>query len=127
MSLFTGVGVALVTLFRDDGALDLGEGRFAFYAHLRPGTVAVRGGERVPRGQQIGELGNSGNSHGAHLHFHLMDGTSPLGSEGIPYVIDSFDLVGRCARLIAGCTRLPTPETRRREMPLANEIVRFPD
>jgi hypothetical protein len=30
-----------------------------------------------------------------HLHFHIMDGLSTLGSNGLPYVIDSFDFAGQ--------------------------------
>jgi murein DD-endopeptidase MepM/ murein hydrolase activator NlpD len=71
--------------------LDLGDAHFAFYAHLRPGTVTVRPGQHVQRGQQIGELGNSGSSHSAHLHFQVMDGPSVLTSDGLPY---AFDLTG---------------------------------
>jgi murein DD-endopeptidase MepM/ murein hydrolase activator NlpD len=67
--------------------LDLGGGRFAFYAHLQPGSLRVKVGDRVTRGQVIGLVGNSGNSTEPHLHFHVSDGVSPLGSEGLPYAI----------------------------------------
>lgn len=67
--------------------LDLGNGRFAFYAHLQPGSLRVKVGERVKRGQVIGLVGNSGNSTEPHLHFHVSNGVSPLGSEGLPYVL----------------------------------------
>ena len=49
----------------------------------------------------------------------------PDGNE--PYAIESFALAGRCRRLIAECTRTAAPERRRREMPMANMIVRFPE
>ena len=62
--------------------LDLGGGRFAFYAHLQPGSLKVKVGDRVTRGQIIGLVGNSGNSTEPHLHFHISNGVSPLGSEG---------------------------------------------
>jgi len=120
------VPITLETVGGNHVIIDIGGGYYAFYAHLRPGSIRVRVGDRVRRGQVVGLVGNSGNSTEPHLHFHLMDGTSPLGSEGIPYLIDSFQLLGRCQRLIAGCTR-SEPTTRRREIPLANMIVRFPD
>src|SRR5262245_11643588 len=75
--------------------LDLGGGRHAFYAHLRKGSVAVRPGDHVGRGQVLGKVGNTGNTSAPHLHFHVMDGPSVLGSEGIPYVIDRFALAGK--------------------------------
>jgi murein DD-endopeptidase MepM/ murein hydrolase activator NlpD len=68
--------------------LDLGGGRYAFYAHLQPGSLKVKVGDRVSRGQVIGLVGNSGNSTEPHLHFHISDGVSPLGSEGLPYILD---------------------------------------
>jgi murein DD-endopeptidase MepM/ murein hydrolase activator NlpD len=67
--------------------LDLGGGKFAFYAHIQPGTLRVKTGNRVTRGQVLGLVGNSGNSTEPHLHFHVSDGPLPLGSEGLPYAI----------------------------------------
>ena len=49
------------------------EDEFSLLAHLRKGTVAVTVGERVRRGQRIGECGNSGHSTQPHLHFHVQD------------------------------------------------------
>ena len=51
--------------------LDLGNGVYAFYAHLKTGSPAVRVGDRVRRGQEIARTGNSGNTSEAHLHFGL--------------------------------------------------------
>ena len=59
-------------------ALDLGDGQFAFYAHLQPG-VRVKLGERVRRGQVLGLVGNSGNATGPGLHFHIGDRNSLNG------------------------------------------------
>jgi murein DD-endopeptidase MepM/ murein hydrolase activator NlpD len=73
---------------------DIGNGYAAFYAHLLPGTVKVGKGDRVGKGQVLGRLGNSGNSSGPHLHFHVVKGKSALTANGVPYVIDSFHLKG---------------------------------
>ena len=70
--------------------LALGNGGLAFYAHLQPGRLRVKPGDRVRRGQVLGLLGNSGNSDAPHLHFHISDANS-LESEGLPYVFDSFE------------------------------------
>jgi pimeloyl-ACP methyl ester carboxylesterase len=115
--------------------LDLGAGRFAFYAHLRPGTLAVRSGERVHQGQHLGELGNSGSSHGAHLHFQVMDGPSPLAADGLPYVFDAFELTGHAPPLAELAARyeagLPLPidsrgaGPRRDALPLGGDVVAF--
>jgi len=85
------------TLENADGnsiVLDLGNGRFALYAHLQPGSLRVRAGDHVKRGQLLAQAGNSGNTDAPHLHFHVMDGPSPLASNGLPYVIDAFEVTG---------------------------------
>jgi hypothetical protein len=70
-------------------ALDLGGGRYAFYEHLKPGSLRVKAGDRVKRGAVIAALGNTGSSSsGPHLHFHVADANSLLGAEGVPYVLD---------------------------------------
>lgn len=70
--------------------LDLGDGQFASYAHLQPGSVKVSVGDRVRRGQVLAAIGNSGDSRWPHLHFQVTDGPSLLGSEGLPYVIERY-------------------------------------
>ncbi len=75
--------------------LDLGQSRYALYAHLQPGSVRVRRGERVKQGQVIGLVGNSGNSVAPHLHFQVNDRPSSLASNGLPYEIDRFQVSGK--------------------------------
>jgi hypothetical protein len=70
--------------------LDIGKGAFALYAHLQPGSVKVTAGAKVKVGDLLGKVGNTGNTSAPHLHFHVMDGPSPLLSNGIPYVINHF-------------------------------------
>jgi murein DD-endopeptidase MepM/ murein hydrolase activator NlpD len=48
----------------------------------------------VRRGEVLGELGNSGQSTGPHLHFQLMTDPSILDADGLPFVIDGFRLDG---------------------------------
>jgi Peptidase family M23 len=90
--------VNTITLANVDGnqvVLDLGGGVYAFYAHMRKKSILVAMGQHVKRGQVLGKLGNTGNTSAPHLHFHLMEGLSVLGSNGIPYVIDNFALAGK--------------------------------
>jgi murein DD-endopeptidase len=76
-------------------ALDIGGGRFAFYEHLQRGSVAVKTGQRVRRGQVIARLGSSGStSIGPHLHFHVADQNSVLAAEGVPFVFREFAHMG---------------------------------
>ncbi len=51
-------------------AIELDTGTYLIVAHLKPGSVAVREGERVQEGQVIGQCGNSGNSSEPHIHIH---------------------------------------------------------
>jgi murein DD-endopeptidase MepM/ murein hydrolase activator NlpD len=63
---------------------DIGGGLYAGYAHMIPGTVTVKAGERVHRGQVLGRLGNSGNSSEPHLHIQVCDAPTFLICEGVP-------------------------------------------
>ncbi|HEY0026151.1 MAG TPA: M23 family metallopeptidase [Longimicrobium sp.] len=64
--------------------VDHGTGEYSVLAHLRSGSVAVRAGDRVARGQRLGECGNSGNSSEPHLHYQLQDGPEMGPSAGLP-------------------------------------------
>jgi murein DD-endopeptidase len=74
--------------------LDMGGEHYALYAHMLPGSLLVKPGDRVKAGQVLGKMGNSGNSDAPHLHFHLGNHALPLGMQGLPYHFDSFELVG---------------------------------
>lgn len=82
--------LSVATIAGNHVVVDIGGGKYALYAHLTPNTVRVAVGERVRRGQVLGLLGNSGNSTQPHLHFHLMSGPEPLGSRGLPFMLDRF-------------------------------------
>ena len=119
------VPITLETVGGNHIILDLGNGRFAFYAHLQPGSLKVKLGDKVRRGQVLALLGNSGNSTEPHLHFHISNSNSPLGSEGIPYAFREFEVQGKGWGWKPGPTG-PTIEKRQNEMPLELEVVRFP-
>jgi hypothetical protein len=74
--------------------VDIGGNRYAFYAHMRPGSVKVKMGERVKTGQILGHVGNTGSSTEPHLHMHLVDHPSFLAGHGVPYEFASFSASG---------------------------------
>jgi hypothetical protein len=113
--------------------VDIGEGRFAFYAHMQPGSVRVKVGDKVKTGQVLGLLGNSGNTDTPHLHFHVMDGPSPLLANGLPYVFTTFTDQGQLAdeqplftggTVTIGKDALSGPH--QNQMPLADQVMSFP-
>ena len=70
--------------------IDIGGGNFAFFAHLQPGSLRVKLGDHVTKGQVIALLGNTGNSDAPHLHFQIMDSKSPLDANGLPFLLTYF-------------------------------------
>jgi peptidase M23-like protein len=118
------VPITLETVGGNHVILDIGGGHFAFYAHLQPGSLRVKLGDKVRRGQVLGLVGNSGNSTEPHLHFHIENGSSPLGAEGLPYKLASFEVVGHGWGWKPGDTKGPV-EVHKNEIPLENEVVNF--
>jgi Peptidase family M23 len=93
-----GVLPTKITLEEIDGnhvVLDLGNGQYVFYAHMQPNSIIVKEGDTVKKGQVIGRLGNTGNTSAPHMHLHVMASPYTLGSNGLPYVFDQFELLGR--------------------------------
>ena len=97
--------------------LDLGNGQFAYYFHLRPGSVRVKAGDHVRRGQIIGLIGASGDAREPHLHFEVTNSATPLVGEGVPYVISSFDVVNGAGQSIR----------RLMELPVGGTLINFPN
>lgn len=74
---------------------DIGDGNYVFYAHLKPGSVTAKVGDRLKAGQTLGQLGNSGNTYGPHLHLEVMNNADQLRANGLPFVFSSFRLDSR--------------------------------
>lgn len=77
------------------------EKRYAFYAHLKTGSVKVKVGDQLTTGQVIANLGNTGNTDAPHLHFHVMSTPDPLRSNGLPFVFSNYELTGQMATMDA--------------------------
>jgi murein DD-endopeptidase MepM/ murein hydrolase activator NlpD len=66
---------------------------FAFLAHARRGSIRVKEGERVIVGQQIAEVGHSGNTTAPHLHFQLSDSLDLLTARGLPCCFREYEVL----------------------------------
>jgi murein DD-endopeptidase MepM/ murein hydrolase activator NlpD len=67
---------------------------YSLYAHLKPGSVKVKVGDRVSQGQQIASVGSSGSSTEPHLHFHVCDAQDVLLCAGIPARFEDVEIYG---------------------------------
>jgi Peptidase family M23 len=128
-----------IALDKADGnsvILDLGSHRYALYAHMQPGSIKVRSGEKVHLGQVIGLVGDTGNSIVPHLHFQVTDGPSSLSSNGLPYEISEFQVTGTTAGTKAfdeaesngtplAVTPVVPPQVVKHAMPLDQLIISF--
>lgn len=75
--------------------VDHGNGVTTQYYHLIDGSIVVTRGQTVKAGQTVGNMGSTGNSTGAHLHFQVeIDGT-PV--DPLPYLLGESALVASSA------------------------------
>lgn len=109
------VPVTLDTVGGNHITLDLGGGQYAWYFHLQPGSVRVKAGETVRRGQPIGKIGCSGDARMPHLHFEVTTSATVLAGEGVPYLIDHYSIL----------TPDKTREPHSGELPLDGMLVDF--
>jgi len=69
-------------------------GEVVFLAHMKCGSVRVKTGDRVIRGEQIGNVGNSGNTTAPHLHMNAFDQTDDLLiSRVIPFTFATYTVI----------------------------------
>lgn len=59
---------------------------YSSYGHLKAGSVRVKLGDRVVQGQQIGEVGDTGDSPAVHLHFQINARPDPFTAKSLPFV-----------------------------------------
>jgi len=103
----------------------IGHGRYAVFDHLVRGSVRVRRGQRVRAGQVVGNLGNSGNTDGPHLHFGIEARPDSL-AQGLPFEIDDFVLEHTASAASPGqVTLIGTPKRLHRALPLIRSVATF--
>lgn len=88
----TAVPITMDSIAGNFVVIDIGDGQFAQYFHLEPGSVRVKIGDRVQRGQALARVGNSGDAREPHLHFQISTTTDVFASEGLPFVFDHYRL-----------------------------------
>ena len=49
----------------------LPDGRRIYYGHMAKGSVAVKKGDRIKKGDKLGTMGSTGRSTGAHTHLEI--------------------------------------------------------
>lgn len=71
--------------------IKVADGEYVLIAHMQPGTLTVSEGDTVEQGQEIGLVGNSGNTSEPHIHIHVQDepGFDPSAT-GLPLVFSSY-------------------------------------
>ncbi len=68
---------------------------YIVYAHFEEGTIQVKEGQQVTRGQRLGNCGNSGNSSEPHLHLHIQDGLNMMTSVGVKCYFETLEVNGK--------------------------------
>jgi hypothetical protein len=78
--------------------------RYVLYAHMRPGSVRVKRGDKVAAGDILGNVGNTGSSTEPHLHMHIDDHPSFLAGNGVPYEFTAFEASGPVEANVSSAT-----------------------
>lgn len=68
------------------------DGVFCLIAHARTGSIKVSEGQVVKEGQEIAQVGHSGNSTAPHLHFQLMNKPNLMEAEGLPCCFKNYQI-----------------------------------
>jgi murein DD-endopeptidase MepM/ murein hydrolase activator NlpD len=78
--------------------IDHGNGEYSMLAHFRHGSLAVKPGDRVERGQLLGKMGHSGMGSGlVHVHYELRNTPDIFDADGLPAVFQGFRRIGSSA------------------------------
>jgi hypothetical protein len=104
MNPYSAVGNCVVIEHRED--------EFSVLAHFKQGSIKVKAGDAVKRGQVLGLCGNSGNSSEPHIHYHLQH--SPIVQDGLGI---------KCVFQKVAITKEGKTETKLNYSPVKGEII----
>ncbi|WP_069773556.1 M23 family metallopeptidase [Streptomyces sp. LUP30] len=117
--------------------VEVAPGRYLLYAHLEPGSLRVREGDRVASGRVLGLIGNSGNSTTPHLHFQVMTTAQFFPTDSPPFTFRQFRVLGQVVPRIwddnlglqptgvLPITPSPYDGPHRARYPLDREVLKF--
>lgn len=88
-------------------SLDMGGNRRVFYEYLKAGSIPVRAGQKVRRGEVIGRVGYSGNAIGPHLRMRVDASEREHARRGSPTSSMTSDGSARLARSRISCGNVP--------------------
>ena len=71
--------------------LQHGDNTITKYCHLKYGSIKVKVGQIVEKGQEIGYMGDTGYTFGAHLHFQVIKAGKTVNP--LPYLNDQKKIV----------------------------------
>lgn len=78
----------------------LPDGRRIYYGHMAKGSICVKAGQSIKKGDKLGVMGSTGNSTGEHTHIELrVSGTSKTSLDiceftGIPNKFGTYEAEG---------------------------------
>jgi hypothetical protein len=100
---------------------------YLVYAGLQKGSIALKPGDPIKRGDLIGRIGNSGSSAEPELRIRLISAPDPLRSTGLEFGFQSYYWVGWLKGAEWLRARFPDaePGIRRGETPPSGSVVRF--
>ena len=113
--------------------VELGSGQYVLRGP-KPGSIIVKEGSFVRKGQPLAQIGNSADGLEPHLHFEVLTSPERIGAQGVPFVFNSFAYAGHIdpgklfARGLAGPfsdSRLPVTQVRTAQLPLGLSILDF--
>jgi Membrane proteins related to metalloendopeptidases len=82
--------------------IDHGNGEYSHFDHMKPESVRVKSGDQLKQGDQIGEIGFSGDAFIPHLHYMLTNAADPFHAESLPSYFHNFRrILGSSARVVS--------------------------